>query len=118
MADHHPQQIDVGTPPGELCECRSWFHRYRLVQGGSLSPADSQHLLDRDRLDVDAIRRKIAPGPFEAVNYHQFADEIVITASGHDTKQGWAQRALQRHSTRNTKAGYGKRSGIDSGRIP
>jgi RNA-directed DNA polymerase len=30
------------------------------------------------------------------VNYHRFADDIVITVSGHNTKRGWAERALQR----------------------
>jgi len=35
-------------------------------------------------------------GEYEAVNYHRFADDIVITVSGHHTKRGWAERALQR----------------------
>jgi RNA-directed DNA polymerase len=30
------------------------------------------------------------------VNYHRFADDIVITVSGHHTKRGWAARALLR----------------------
>ena len=44
----------------------------------------------------DGIRRKTAEGEYEAVNYHRFADDIVITVSGHHTKRGWAERALQR----------------------
>jgi hypothetical protein len=44
----------------------------------------------------DAIRRKTAQGDYEAVNYHRFADDIVITVSGHPGKRGWAARALQR----------------------
>jgi RNA-directed DNA polymerase len=44
----------------------------------------------------DAIRCKTAEGQYEAVNYHRFADDIVITVSGHHTKSGWAERALQR----------------------
>ena len=44
----------------------------------------------------DVIRRQTAQGPYEAVNYHRFADDIVITVSGHDSKRGWAARALQR----------------------
>ncbi len=44
----------------------------------------------------DAIRRKTTEGNYEAVNYHRFADDIVITVSGHHTKRGWAERALQR----------------------
>ena len=44
----------------------------------------------------DAIRRKTAQGPYEAVNYHRFADDMVIAVSGHHSKRGWAQRALQR----------------------
>ena len=30
------------------------------------------------------------------MNYHRFADDIVITVSGHHSKRGWAERALQR----------------------
>ena len=30
------------------------------------------------------------------MNYHRFADDIVITLSGHHTKRGWAERAQQR----------------------
>jgi len=30
------------------------------------------------------------------VNYHRFADDLVITVSGHYTKVRWAPRALQR----------------------
>ncbi|EAR22344.1 group II intron maturase-specific domain-containing protein [Nitrococcus mobilis] len=44
----------------------------------------------------EAIRRKTAQGPYEAVNYHRFADDIVITVSAHHTKRGWAERARQR----------------------
>ena len=40
-----------------------------------------------------ARRRK---GPYEAINYHRFADDMVITISGHWSKRGWAERALQR----------------------
>ena len=44
----------------------------------------------------EAIRHKTTQGSYEAVNYHRFADDIVITVSGHHTKRGWAERALQR----------------------
>jgi RNA-directed DNA polymerase len=30
------------------------------------------------------------------VNYHRFADDMVITVNGHSSKRGWAERALQR----------------------
>jgi RNA-directed DNA polymerase len=36
----------------------------------------------------DAIRRQTAQGLYEAVNYHRFSDDIVITVSGHSSKQG------------------------------
>src|SRR2546427_755279 len=53
-----------------------------------------------NRIEVDwffdAIRRKTAEGDYEAINYHRFADDVVITVSGHHTKRGWAERALQR----------------------
>ena len=44
----------------------------------------------------DEVRRKTAEGSYEAVNYHRFADDIVITVSGHYTKRGWAEHALKR----------------------
>lgn len=30
------------------------------------------------------------------MNYHRFADDVVITVDGHHSKRGWAERALQR----------------------
>jgi RNA-directed DNA polymerase len=66
-----------------------------VPQGGPFSPlAANIYLNDIDWM-FDAIRRKTEQGPYEAVNYHRFADDIVITVSGHSTKAGWAERALQ-----------------------
>jgi hypothetical protein len=44
----------------------------------------------------DTIRRKTAQGPYEAMNHHRFASDIVITVSDHHMTRGWAERALQR----------------------
>jgi RNA-directed DNA polymerase len=77
------QIIKVGGPVG-------------VPQGGPFSPrAANIYLSEVDRF-YDAVRRKTAEGDYEAVNYHRFADDIVITISGHHTKRGWAERALQR----------------------
>jgi RNA-directed DNA polymerase len=67
-----------------------------VPQGGPLSPLAANIYLNEVDWAFDAIRRKTAEGSYEAVNYHRFADDIVITVSGHHTKRGWAQRALQR----------------------
>jgi RNA-directed DNA polymerase len=67
-----------------------------VPQGGPLSPLAANLYLNEVDWAFDAIRRKTAEGNYEAVNYHRFADDIVITVSGHHTKRGWAQRALQR----------------------
>jgi RNA-directed DNA polymerase len=67
-----------------------------VPQGGPFSPLAANIYLNEIDWTFDAIRRKTAQGPYEAVNYHRFADDIVITVSGHSTKEGWAQRALQR----------------------
>lgn len=67
-----------------------------VPQGGPFSPLAANIYLNAVDWYFDAIRRKTAEGPFEAVNYHRFADDIVITVSGHSSKRGWAQRALQR----------------------
>ncbi len=67
-----------------------------VPQGGPFSPLAANIYLNEIDWFFDAIRRKTAEGPYEAVNYHRFADDIVVTVSGHQTKRGWAERALQR----------------------
>jgi RNA-directed DNA polymerase len=67
-----------------------------VPQGGPFSPLAANIYLNEVDWMFDAIRRKTAEGPYEAVNYHRFADDSVITVSGHHQKQGWAARALQR----------------------
>jgi len=67
-----------------------------VPQGGPFSPLAANIYLTEIDWTFDAIRRKTAQGPYEAMNYHRFADDIVITVSGHHTKRGWAERALQR----------------------
>ena len=67
-----------------------------VPQGGPFSPLAANIYLNDVDWAFDAIRRKTAQGPYEAVNYHRFADDMVITVSSHHTKRGWAQRALQR----------------------
>ena len=63
---------------------------------GVISPLAANIYLNEVDWAFDAIRRKTAEGPYEAVNYHRFADDIVITLSGHHTKRGWAARAQLR----------------------
>lgn len=41
-------------------------------------------------------RMLTAEGNYEAVNYHRFADDMLITVSGHSSRRGWAELALQR----------------------
>src|SRR5438128_8427365 len=67
-----------------------------VPQGGPFSPLAANIYLNEVDWYFDAIRCKTAQGGYEAVNYHRFADDIVITLSGHHTKRGWAARALQR----------------------
>jgi len=67
-----------------------------VPQGGPFSPLAANIYLNEVDWYFDGIRRKTAEGGYEAVNYHRFADDIVITVSGHYTKRGWAERALQR----------------------
>jgi group II intron reverse transcriptase/maturase len=74
-----------------------------VPQGGPFSPLAANIYLTEVDWAFDAIRRQTAQGPYEAVNYHRFADDIVITVSGHHTKRGWPARALprlQEHLTR------------------
>lgn len=67
-----------------------------VPQGGPFSPLAANIYLNEVDWTFDAIRCQTAQGPFEAVNYHRFADDIVITVSGHHSKRGWSERALQR----------------------
>jgi RNA-directed DNA polymerase len=67
-----------------------------VPQGGPFSPLAANIYLNQVDWFFDAIRRRTAEGNYEAVNYHRFADDMVITVSGHHTKRGWAERALQR----------------------
>jgi RNA-directed DNA polymerase len=67
-----------------------------VPQGGPFSPLAANIYLNEVDWYFDGIRRKTAEGEFEAVNYHRFADDIAITVSGHHTKRGWVERALQR----------------------
>jgi RNA-directed DNA polymerase len=67
-----------------------------VPQGGPFSPLAANIYLNEVDWYFDGIRRKTATGEFEAVNYHRFADDVVITVSGHHTKQGWAERAMKR----------------------
>ena len=67
-----------------------------VPQGGPFSPLAANIYLNEVDWAFDGIRRQTAQGAYEAVNYHRFADDIVITVSGHHTKRGWATRALQR----------------------
>src|SRR5215475_3721009 len=73
--------------------------------GGEVSPLAANIYLNEVDWAFDAIRRKTAQGPYEAVNYHRFADDIIITVSGHHTKRGWAKRALQRLQEHLTRLG-------------
>lgn len=67
-----------------------------VPQGGPFSPLAANIYLNEIDWQFDEIRKKTAQGEYEAVNYHRFADDIVITVSGHHTKRGWAERALMR----------------------
>ena len=70
--------------------------RVGVPQGGPFSPLASNIYLNEVDWAFDAIRRQTAQGSYEAVNYHRFSDDMVITVSGHYTKRGWAQRAMER----------------------
>lgn len=67
-----------------------------VPQGGPFSPLAANIYLNQVDWAFDEIRRKTAQGPYEAVNYHRYSDDIVITVSGHSSKRGWPERALER----------------------
>ena len=59
-----------------------------VPQGGPLSPLAANIYLNEVDWYFDDLRRKTAEGPYEAINYHRFADDMVITISGHWSKRG------------------------------
>jgi RNA-directed DNA polymerase len=65
-----------------------------VPQGRPFSPLAANIYLNEIDCAFDAIRRKTTQGPYEAVNYHRFADDVVITVDGHHRKRGWAERAF------------------------
>ncbi len=67
-----------------------------VPQGGPFNPLAANIYLNDVDWAFDNIRQKTAYKGYEYVNYHRFADDIVITVSGHHTKRGWTERALQR----------------------
>ena len=67
-----------------------------VPQGGPFSPLAANIYLNEVDWYFEGIRCKTADGGYEYVHYHRFADDIVITVSGHHTKRGWPERALQR----------------------
>jgi retron-type reverse transcriptase len=77
--------------------------RVGVPQGGPFSPLAANIYLNELDWAFDAIRRQTAQGPYEAVNYHRFSDDIVITASGHSSKRGWAERASATQAERLAK---------------
>ncbi len=76
-----------------------------VPQGGPFSPLAANIYLNEVDWAFDGIRRQTAQGSYEAVNYHRFADDIVIPVSGHHTKRRWAERALQRLQEHLTRLG-------------
>jgi RNA-directed DNA polymerase len=75
--------------------------------GGPFSPLAANLYLNEVDWAFDAIRRRTAQGPYEAVNYQRFADDIAIAVSGHHTKRGWAARAVQRLQEHLARLGVG-----------
>lgn len=70
--------------------------RIGVAQGGPFSPLAANIYLNEVDWTFDRIRCQTAQDCYEAVNYHRFSDDIVITVSGHRSKSGWAERALER----------------------
>lgn len=67
-----------------------------VPQGGPFSPLAANIYLNEVDWYFDAIRVRTTEQGHERVNYHRFADDIVVTVDGHHTKTRWAPRALQR----------------------
>ena len=67
-----------------------------VQQGGPFSTLAANIYLNDLDWTFDVIKKKTTSGTYEAINYHRFADDIVITVSGHHTKKRWTERALQR----------------------
>src|SRR3954468_430416 len=53
-----------------------------VPQGGPFSPLAANIYLNEVDWAFDGIRRQTAQGSYEAINYHRFADDLVLTVSG------------------------------------
>ena len=73
-----------------------------VPQGGPFSPLAANIYLNEVDWAFDAIRCKTAQGPYEAVNYHRFADDIVITRQWplHQARLGRTRPATTPRTTR------------------
>jgi predicted NAD-dependent protein-ADP-ribosyltransferase YbiA (DUF1768 family) len=86
-----------------------------VAQGGPFSPLAANIYLNEVDWAFEAIRRNTAEGPFEAVNYHRFADDIVreaLRASRMPELTGFAGRPLCRKALRASRTKRSTRTSL------
>lgn len=67
-----------------------------VPQGGPLSPLAANIYLNELDWEFERIRQKMEDGPYDSLNYHRFADDIVVLVSGHRSKRWMVERVKER----------------------
>lgn len=67
-----------------------------VPQGGPFSPLAANIYLNELDWEFERIRRKTEDGPYDSLNYHRFADDIVVLVSGHHSKRWMVERVKER----------------------
>jgi hypothetical protein len=67
-----------------------------VPQGGPFSPLVANIYLNELDWEFEHIRQKTEDGPYDSLNYHRFADDIVVLVSGHRSKTWMVERVKER----------------------
>jgi RNA-directed DNA polymerase len=71
-----------------------------VPQGGPFSPLAANIYLNDLDWQFEQLRQQTEDGPYDSLNYHRFADDIIILVSHHGSKQwmeSWVQEQLHQH---------------------
>jgi len=74
--------------------------RKGVPQGGPFSPLAANIYLNELDWELEHMRQEAMYGPYDSINYHRFADDIIVLVSGHRSKRwmvGLVKERLQKH---------------------
>lgn len=71
-----------------------------VPQGGPFSPLAANIYLNELDWELERMRQETMDGPYDSINYHRFADDIIVLVSGHRSKRwmvGLVKERFQKH---------------------